>query len=174
MPRPRALVVHYSLGGSTRRVAGAIAEALGADVEELHDVADRRGIAGYLRCGLEVLLQASVELHPPRRDPADYDLVVVGSPVWVSSPSTPVRTYLWLERERLPAVAFFVTLGGSGAERALGLMRELAGKAPAATLAVRGAELGAGVPRERVAAFAKALARAPRRRARKRKLRVVS
>lgn len=174
MPRPRALVVHYSRSGNTRRLGRAIAEALGADVEELHDTVDRGGIVGYLRCGLEVLLRASVEIHRPTYDPADYDLVVVGSPVWASSPSTPVRTYLWLERERLPRVAFFVTMGGSGAERAFGLMREIAGKAPAATLAVRQAEVSGGILRERVASFAKALAAGPRRRPRRRKLRVVS
>jgi hypothetical protein len=174
MERPRTLVVHYSLGGNTRRLARAIAEALGADVEEIRERVDRRGIVGYLRCGIEVLLEASVEIERPKRDPADYDLVVVGSPVWVSSVSTPVRTYLWLERERLPAVAFFVTLGGMGSDRAFGLMREIAGKAPVATLAVREAELAGGVPHARVAAFVKRLGGSVRRGARRRKLRAAS
>lgn len=174
MERPRTLVVHYSHGGNTRRLARAIAEALGADVEEIHDRVDRSGIFGYLRSGLEVLLEVSTEIQRPRHDPADYDLVVVGSPVWVGSPSTPVRTYLWLERERLPVVAFFVTLGGVGSERALALMRGVAGKEPVATLAVREAEMSGGVPRPRVAAFAEALLGTVRRGPHRKKLRVVS
>jgi hypothetical protein len=86
-----------------------------------------------------------------------------------------VRTFLWVERQRLPAVAFFATLGGMGSERAFGQMRVLAGKAPAATLAVREAELARGVPAERVARFVEELQAAPARRgARRGKLRAVS
>lgn len=173
MERPRTLVVHYSHGGHTRRLARAIGDALGADVEEIHDRVDRSGIFGFLRSGLEVLLGASTEIQRPKHDPADYDLVVVGSPVWVGSPSTPVRTWLWLERERLPALALFVTLGGVGSERAFAVMRDVAGKEPVATLAVREAETAGGAPRPRVAAFADVLLSTVRRGARRRKLRVV-
>jgi flavodoxin len=171
----RTLVVSYSRTGNTRRLARALARALGADHEEIRDRADRAGIAGYLRCGLEALLEASTEIGPPKHDPAGYDLVVVGTPVWATSVSSPVRTFLWLERQRLPAVAFFATLGGAGSERAFGQMRALAGKAPAATLAVRESDLARGVPAERVARFAEALrAGAARRGTRRGKLRAVS
>ena len=122
MERPRVLVVYYSLTGHTKRVAEALAKALGADLEELHDRTDRAGILGYLRCGVEVALGAMAAIDRPRHDPARYDLVVVGGPVWSASVSTPVRTFLWLERERLPSLAFFATLGGMGAQRAFGQM----------------------------------------------------
>ena len=171
----RTLVVSYSRSGNTRRLARAIAKALGADHEEIQDRADRAGITGYLRCALEAFFEASTEIGPPRHDPADYDLVVVGTPVWATSVSSPVRTFLWLERQRLPAVGFFATLGGVGSEHAFGQMRGLAGKAPTSTLAIRENELARGVPAERVARFAEKLrAGAARRGGRRGKLRAVS
>lgn len=163
MDRANVLVVFYSRTGHTRKVAEAVAKALHADLEELHDRVDRRGVLGYLRSGAEALFGVSTELAPPRRDPRDYDLVVVGSPVWNMSLSTPVRTWLWLERPRLPRVAFFLTLGGVGEARVLGQMKAVAAKAPVATLVVREGELARGALRRAVAAYAEALGAGLRR-----------
>jgi menaquinone-dependent protoporphyrinogen IX oxidase len=168
MDRRSVLVVYYSRTGHTRVLAEGIARALGADLEEIRDRTDRCGVAGYLRSGLEALLGASAEIERPRHDPGRYGLVVVGGPVWNASVSTPVRTYLWLERDRLPAVAFFASFGSVGADRALARMAAIGRRRPVATLAVRELETAAGVPRERIKAFAAAVRRRlERRRARR-------
>lgn len=141
MSTMRALVVYYSRSGHTRTVAEALARALGADVEELRDPTERRGVLGYLRSGLEAGLGLLAPIRAPEHDPSRYDLVVVGGPVWSGGVPSPIRTYLWLERARLPRTAFLVTCGGFGAERVLEQMGALAGKKPVATLAVREREM---------------------------------
>lgn len=151
---PRILVAYYSRSGRTRTLARAIAKALRADVEEIRDPTDRAGIVGYLRSGLEAWAGVLAPIEHPRRDPARYDAVVIATPVWTAAPSTPARTYLWHARGRLPAVAFALTLGGSGDARAFERMRELAGRKPVATIAVREETLGRGVPRAEIARFA--------------------
>jgi len=179
MSAARVLVVYYSRTGNTGRIARSISAALGADSMEIGDPVDRGGITGYLRSALEALLGASTEIEPPKRAAAGYDLVVIGTPVWVSAVSSPVRTYLWMERDRLPRVAFFLTHGGSGSGRVLGQMAALAGKRPVAQLVVRENDLGSGAYREKVAAFAESvlasLARPGRKRTgRRRKARAIS
>jgi hypothetical protein len=167
MKRPHVLVAYYSRSGHTKRLARAIATALDADLEEIHDPTDRSGLLGYLRSGLEAYAGVLAGVEHPRRDPTDYDVVVVGTPVWSMSVSTPVRTYLWHERERLPQVAFAATLGGMGDERAFEQMKALAGRAPIATVAVRERALEHGPPRDEIARFAAAVlarARQPRQR----------
>src|SRR5512134_528517 len=154
---PRILVVCYSRSGHTRAVAQEVAAALGADLEELHDHVERGGYVGYLRTALEGVLGASTEIDPPRNDPARYDLVVVGSPVFAAGVSSPVRTYLWLERERLPRLAFLASYGGAGSDRTFGQMAAVAAKAPVATLAVREKELAAGSQGRAIASFAAAI-----------------
>jgi hypothetical protein len=155
-------------------VAELVAGDLGADLEEIADCGGRLGTFGYLRCALEAILGASTEIEPPRRLPSDYDLVVVGTPVWYAAVSSPVRTYLWLNRVRLPRIALFLTHGGFGSERVLGQMRALAGREPVAELALRAREIESGAYRKRIAGFARRLragarksprrATAPRRR----------
>jgi flavodoxin len=169
--KPRILVVHYSRTGRTRLVGEEIARALHADSEEIRDTVDREGTVGFLRSAVESLFGVSCEIRVPVLDPSSYDLVVVGSPVWGASVSTPVRTYLWMERARLPRVAFYVTHGGGGSDRALERMRALVEKAPVATLVVREKDLAAGAHHAKVARFARTIAgraalrasRAPRR-----------
>jgi flavodoxin len=157
MSRKRTLVVHYSRTGRTRRVAELLAGDLGADLEEIADRGDRLGTVGYLRCALEGILGASTPIEPSRRLPADYDLVVVGTPVWYASVSSPVRTYLGLNRHRLPRIAFFLTHGGFGGQRVLGQMRALAGREPIGELVLREREIESGAYRKKIADFERRL-----------------
>jgi flavodoxin len=133
----KILVVYYSRTGNTRKVAEVLARLLHADLEQIVDTQNRMGLRGYFRSGREAFFQRKTVLRPPERSPADYSLVVVGTPVWNVSLSSPVRTYLELMRRRLPAVAFFLTHQGMGGRRVLAQMAQVAGKAPVASLALR-------------------------------------
>jgi len=163
MGKGRALVVYYSRSGHTREVADRIGKALGADLGEIGEPSGRAGALGYVRSALEAIFGVSSEIATPRPDPSGYDLVVVGTPVWYASVSTPVRTYLWVERERLGRLAFFLTHGGMGAERVFGQMRALTGRRPEERLAVRVREIESGAYREKADDFARSLLAGHRR-----------
>jgi flavodoxin len=147
------LVVYYSRTGNTRRVAEAIADKLHADIEVLRDTDERRGVAGFLRSGFQVISGKRARLEPVTSDLLEYDLVVIGSPIW-GSLSVPVRTYLEDHRGRFKRVGFFVTHGGSGEEKAFRVMRRLTGREPLATLEVKESELVSGAWAGKVSAFA--------------------
>jgi hypothetical protein len=51
--------------------------------------------------------------------------------------SSPVRTYLHQEKDKLKNVAFFCTFGNSGMEGTFQGMEEYSGKTPMATLGLR-------------------------------------
>ncbi len=165
----RVLVVYFSRTGHTRTLAEALRTTLGAEVEPLQDHVDRTGLFGYLRSGTEALLGSSTHIDLPAADPSAYDLVLVGGPVWAGSVCPAVRTYLWLQRDRLPATGLFVTYGGAWSERALGQMRELLGKKPLATLAVREADVLGRKHEAAVTAFVEALLEPPARTRRRRR-----
>jgi hypothetical protein len=82
---------------------------------------------------------------------------VIGTPVWAWSVSSPVRAYLTANKDRLPAVAFFCTLGGAGSETAFAQMQDIVGKAPRATCAITARDIAAGGEGAQVSAFARAL-----------------
>lgn len=138
----RILVIDYSRSGNTHKVAQAIARASGADLEQIRDARPRRGLWGWIRSAREAMKAIPGDIRPPRRDPANYDLVVLGSPVWASHVSSPMRAYLDRSAGNLPQVALFVTEGGSGGPKALAEMSALAGQQPLATLELREKELG--------------------------------
>jgi hypothetical protein len=172
MEGPKVLVAYYSRTGHTRKLARAVAAALEADVDEIRDPTHRSGLLGWLRSGIEGYGGVLAPIDPPRRDPADYDVVVVGTPVWSMSVSAPVRTYLWRERARFPRVAFVATLGGMGKERVFAQMKAVGGRGPVATLAVREQALVRGaVPPDEVARFASAVLAGVQRVSRRRRAR---
>jgi flavodoxin len=160
----RILVIDYSRSGNTHKVAQAIAGACQADLEQIRDVKPRRGLWGWIRSVREAMRAIPADIRPPRHDPAKYDLVVLGSPVWAGHVSSPMRTYLGERSGKLACVALFVTEGGSGGPKALAEMGALAGRQPVATLEIRTKELG-GDLRSKVGTFAQciqeAMARAP-------------
>ncbi len=159
----KVLVVCYSRTGNTRRLADAIVEATGWDLDPIVDVRNRSGLVGFLRSGFEAVGQRHTRLVPFRRNPRDYELVVVGSPVWGKSVSVPVRTYLAQHARDLRRVAFFVTYGGSGSEQALQQMEKLAGQSPRATIAVTQGQLIHRQHASAVARFVNELRAAPTR-----------
>jgi hypothetical protein len=141
MSGPKVLLVYYSRGGNTRRVAQEIARQLPCAIEEIGSLDERRGWVGYLRSAIEARIGRAAAIRAPRHDPADFDLVVVGTPVWYLSLSSPVRAYLATNAPGVRSVAFVVTYGGIGARRVLEQLRDVAEKPPLATLALRERDL---------------------------------
>lgn len=162
--KDRILLVYYSRTGYTRKVAMEIAAACGCDVEELRDAVGRCGPVGYARSVFEAVSRFDTLLQPTERDPADYGLVIVGTPIWFWNLSSPVRTWVRRHRARLHEVAFFCTCGSSGERRALAEFEALCGTA-VASLALTDRQIDAGQHSVKVAGFAGHLAPAGRRRA---------
>jgi len=153
----KTLVAYYSRTGNTRKLAQAVAAALGAELQEITEPKDRSGFWGYLLAGRDAALKRATPIQPFAADPAAYDLVVVGTPVWAFTMASPVRSFLEAAAGQLKAVAFFCTEGGNGHERTFRQMAALAGRKPAATLVLLEKELTADFG-AKVTEFAKAVA----------------
>lgn len=141
MSKSNILVVYYSRSETTRKVAEALASALSCDIEEITDVSNRRGRIGYLRSLIEAVRQRPSVIAPMAKDPSGYQLVIIGTPVWAGSVSSPVRAYLLRYASRLRSAAFFCTLGGRGAEGTFAQMEKLIGQTPQARLSITAHEV---------------------------------
>ena len=86
-------------------------------------------------------MQCTPDVRRAAHEPSHYALAVIGTPVWFWSLSSPVRA--WVRRHTLsgPELAFFCTMGGSGAERAFAQLEQACGQPPLATLALTEAQL---------------------------------
>jgi flavodoxin len=157
----KTLIVHYSRSGNTRHIASEIASRLGAETERLFEVSDvRHGPFGWVRSSIDAVLGNTPALRTLEHDPSEYDLVVIGTPVWWASVSPPIRSFL-LMRVLPQKVAFFCTCGGRGSERTFEQMARIAARDPIATLMVRERELSTGAYSSRLADFASKLSPPP-------------
>jgi flavodoxin len=152
----RALVVFYSRAGNTKRVAEVIAESLKADIEEIKDARSRSGFLGFLRSGYEALAGKLADIQQAIRKPDEYDLVLIGSPIWVGRLSSPIRAYLALHGRTIKQTAFFCTCKSSEG-KAFREMEALS-KKPIATLCIREKEIKSGEHARKIEGFMKALA----------------
>lgn len=125
---PKILVVYYSNSGITEKVGGLLAVALEADQEKLVDKKERKGVWNYLVAAKDAMMKYETDIETPKYDPADYDLVIIGTPVWAWTMTPAVRTYITKNKDKLKNVVFFTTSGGTAYDKIVPEMETLSGK----------------------------------------------
>lgn len=108
----RVLIVCYSLSGTTRKLAGALADRFGADLVEVRCKRYGPGIISYLRAGYDSLSRKLPPIDAPPIAAQDYDLVLLGTPVWTSYAATPMRAFLSASPDLPARIGLFLTQGG--------------------------------------------------------------
>jgi flavodoxin len=121
----RSLVVYYSRTGNAKFVAEKVASELKAETEEVVDLKNRRGWLGFLRAGYDATRSKETRIEKMQKLPKDYDLIVIGTPVWNSRLTPAIRTYLKDNDLSEKKVAIFSTNEGRGNEKTLAIIRSL-------------------------------------------------
>lgn len=132
------LIIYFSRTGRTRKVAKAIQEATGFDLEEIKEKAGRGGPLGWLKSGMESTRRMLPQIMPLTHDPSQYDITVIGTPIWASNMSSPIRAFLTEYKNKINQIALFCTGDGDEPEKVFNPISELLGKAPQATLGLVG------------------------------------
>ena len=113
----KVLIVYYSLTGNTRSIAEMIREKTGGEGFEIETV--KNYPADYSECIEEAKRELQKrELPALKKSPPDmsfYDLILVGSPVWWYTVSTPVMNFLIMaDFAGMEVSAFCTHEGGVG------------------------------------------------------------
>ncbi len=124
----KSLVVYYSRTGNTELVAKELAKELGSDIEEIVDIKKRSGLIGLT--GAVINPRGKTAIKETRKDPRDYDIVIIGTPIWWYTCAPGVTEYLKHNRDRIRKTAFFYTCGADKKINALKDMEDHLGKAP--------------------------------------------
>lgn len=119
----KTLIVYFSLEGNTAHVADQLAARLGADTLRLipRKAYKDKGLSKFLWGGKSALMSEQPELEPYEADPAAYDRIIFGFPVWASRVTPPLRTFISENQHALKGrrIAAFACEAGSGGEKAL-------------------------------------------------------
>ena len=140
----KSLVVFFTRSDNTKVLAKMIADAAEGELEEVKETGiSRRGLTGYLRAAKSSWKKESAEIAEVKQNPADFDVIFVGTPVWAWKVSPAIRSYLSRFKLGGKPVAFFCTMAGGGDDRAFDLMKELTPDSKLmGTFSVRSQELG--------------------------------
>jgi len=124
----KILVVYYSKTGHTRKIAQDISRQLEADLEEITDKKKRTGLLGFIFGGRDALTKKETRIIEMKKNPADYDLVILGSPIWAGNITPAVRTYINQYGNSIRSTAFFFSSSGKTPdqifEKLLSLLKE--------------------------------------------------
>lgn len=140
----KTLLVYYSRTGITKRIAEEIAQSLNCDVEEIVDTEKRSGIIGYIKSGYETARNKLPEIESPKHDLSQYELLIVGTPIWAGKMSVPVKAYLKHNKDKIPKLACFCTCGSSGIDGTLQGMEEYVNVSSLASFGLKSSEIKDG------------------------------
>lgn len=105
----KTLLVYYSRTNITKEIAETIQKKLDCDIEEITDNNKYSGKLGFLKGGMNAAMGRTTDINPISKNPSDYDLIIIGTPVWASNMATPIYTYLMKYNSEIKNVASFCT-----------------------------------------------------------------
>lgn len=123
----KTLVIYYSMDGSTRFIAEAIAKDTEADLVELKVKGGKRkkGFLKYVIGGFGAILNRKPTLEPLSRDVHDYDMLFIGTPVWAGRYAPAIGSFLSQEGFSGKRIALFCCCNSSKGMSLANMRKEL-------------------------------------------------
>ena len=135
----KTAIVYYSMHGNVRYVAEKAAKELGADLIELKPVKayPDKGAMQFIWGGSAVTFKKKPDLEPYSFNASDYDLIIIGTPVWASNFTPPLRTFFENNDLTGKKIAVIATSAGGDSSKCIDAVK-MAAKAEtlAATLSL--------------------------------------
>ena len=125
----KTAVVFYSMHGNVRYVSEKVAKELGADLIELIPIKayPDKGAMQFIWGGSAVTFKKKPELEPYSFNASDYDLVIIGTPVWASNFTPPLRTFFENNDLTGKKIAVIATSAGGDSAKCVEAVKAAAG-----------------------------------------------
>ncbi|MGZ8892658.1 MAG: flavodoxin family protein [Halobacteriota archaeon] len=106
-----------------------------------------------MSAGKDAKAKKLTKLKDIKRDPALYDLVILGTPIWTGTLSSAARTYIANNKSKFKRVAFFCTHGGGESQQLFAEMEALCERRPVSILALQEKEVKTGTYQGKIRQF---------------------
>ncbi len=126
----KTAIVYYSMLGNTKFVAEKIAKTLEADFIQIEPETayPNKGIKKFFWGGKSAVMEEMPKLQPYEFKAEQYDRIIIGSPVWASNFTPPIRTFIHENTDiRQKQVSVFMCFSGGGANKAIDKMKKAIG-----------------------------------------------
>ena len=122
----KTAIVYYSMHGNVRYVSEKVAKELGADLIELIPVKayPDKGAMQFIWGGSAVTFKKKPDLEPYTFNASEYDLVIIGTPVWASNFTPPLRTFFEDNDLTGKKIAVIATSAGGDSSKCIQAVKE--------------------------------------------------
>ncbi|MHA1986206.1 MAG: flavodoxin family protein [Promethearchaeota archaeon] len=112
----KVLIVYYSLTGNTKFIADALINSIEADILELKPIKELNADSSskFVWGGYQSTMKIKPKLRPFDINPLEYDLIILGTPVWAWNISPPMRSFLSKFDLTNKKVALWMSHAGDG------------------------------------------------------------
>lgn len=124
----KILISYYSRTGNTEKIANLLKNKLNCDIEAIDDLGKHSGAIGWIKGGYEASRNKKAAIASVKKNPKDYDLVIIGSPVWASKLASPMTTYVKKYNNSFKEIACFATCNAQGQEGTFKQLEEITSK----------------------------------------------
>ncbi len=110
----KMLVIYFSLDGHNEKIAKFIGQEFKADIQKIEMLKKLpSGFFKYFIGGMMTVLGIKPKVKPLEKNPEDYDIIVMCSPVWASNFAAPFNSILSRYNFNNKKVVLFCTYLGS-------------------------------------------------------------
>lgn len=115
----KAIVVYYSLEGNTKFVAEEIARNSKADICRIEPKKEypTGKVTKYIWGGKSATFGEKPKLLPYQFSGKDYDVVIIGTPIWAGTYTPPIKTFLHENDLSGKTIAVYACNSGGEAEK---------------------------------------------------------
>lgn len=121
-------IIYYSMSGNTEYVAKYLSDKIDADLIKIEPQKEypNKGLKKFLWGGKSAVMGETPALEKYEFDSNKYDYIVFGTPVWASSFTPPIRTFIEENREKINGkkIAVFICYMGGGADKAIEKLKQ--------------------------------------------------
>jgi len=124
----KTAIIYYSMSGNTEYVAKFMANRLDADLIKLipNKEYPNKGFKKFFWGGKSAIMGDTPTLENYEFESEKYDYIIFGTPVWASSFTPPIRTFIKDNKEKLNNKKFgvFACCMGSGATKTIQKLKD--------------------------------------------------
>ena len=121
-------VVYYTMSGNTEYIAKKISEKVDVDLIKIIPKKEypNSGFTKFFWGGKSAVMKETPELEQYEFDSSKYDLIIFGTPVWASTFTPPIRSFIKENKDKIKDKKFAVIISysGGGADKAVEKLKD--------------------------------------------------
>lgn len=124
----KTAVIYYSMTGNTEYVAKEIEKNLNVDIIKINPIKEypNKGFKKFFWGGKSAVMKETPELEKYDFNENKYENIIIGTPVWASTFSPPIRSFINENKDKLKNknISIIICNSGGGADKTIEKLRQ--------------------------------------------------